>query len=136
MATERRRLTVTQWSHEIGISKQAGYKAVQRCGIPIEDGMVDAELATLLYKRRTRPQVRMRKHRTTQVHPVAPAATDDLMTVALDIARMIDDDPALMDEGIVHLRAVLAALDDEQLAAVLLPVAVWDRLCADLGVPQ
>ena len=134
MAADRRKLTVTQWSHEMGISRQAGHKAVTRCGIPVEGGLVDSELATLLYKRRTRPQVRMR--RTTQVHPVAPAATDDLMTVALDIARMIDDDPALMDEGIVHLRAVLAALDDEQLAAVLLPVAVWDRLCADLGVPQ
>ena len=136
MATERRRLTVTQWSHEIGISKQAGYKAVQRCGIPIEDGMVDAELASLLYRHRTRPRVRMRKHRTTQVHPAARAPADDLMTVALDIACMIDADPALMDEGIWHLRAVLAALDDEQLAAVRLPEAVWDRLCSDLGVTQ
>lgn len=136
MATERRRLTVTQWSHEIGISKQAGYKAVQRCGIPVEGGLVDAELATLLYRRRTRPQVRMRKYRTAQVHPAARAPADDLMMVALDIAHMIDDDPALMGEGIVHLRAVLAALDDEQLAAVRLPVAVWDRLCADLGVTQ
>ena len=39
MSTTYRHLTVTAWAAEMHISKQAGYLAVKRCGIPIIDGI-------------------------------------------------------------------------------------------------
>lgn len=52
------KLTVTQWAASLGISKQAGYQAVKRCGIPVVDGGVDPEIATVLYRRGTQPRAR------------------------------------------------------------------------------
>jgi hypothetical protein len=47
-------LTVREWAYSLGISKQAGHNAVKRCGIPVTGGKLDPEVATLLYRRRTR----------------------------------------------------------------------------------
>jgi hypothetical protein len=66
-----RRLTVAKWAASEGISKQAGYNAVKRCGIPIVDGLIDAEAATVLYRSRT--QARMNPGRPAEV----PAAAVD-----------------------------------------------------------
>lgn len=55
------RLTVSAWAATVGISKQAGYKAVARCQIPIVDGTVDPEIATLLYHKRTRARQNQRR---------------------------------------------------------------------------
>ncbi len=42
------------------MSKQAGYKAVERCQIPIVDGKVDVDVATVLYRKRTRARTNER----------------------------------------------------------------------------
>lgn len=46
--------TIAKWAESIGISRQQGYAAVARCEIPVTDGKVDPEFATMLYKRHTR----------------------------------------------------------------------------------
>ncbi|MGE3596654.1 MAG: hypothetical protein AB7N70_13985 [Dehalococcoidia bacterium] len=69
-----RRLTVAKWAASEGISKQAGYNAVKRCGIPIVDGTIDAEAATVLYRSRT--QARMNPGRPAE-REVPAAAVDD-----------------------------------------------------------
>ena len=48
------KLTVAEWAASLGMSKQAGYQAVKRCGIPVIDSAVDPEIATVLYRRGTR----------------------------------------------------------------------------------
>jgi phage terminase Nu1 subunit (DNA packaging protein) len=47
-------LTITKWAESIGISRQQGYAAIKRCEIPVTDGKVDTEYATMLYQRHTR----------------------------------------------------------------------------------
>lgn len=46
--------TIAKWAESMGISRQQGYAAVKRCEIPVTDGQVDTEFATMLYKRHTR----------------------------------------------------------------------------------
>jgi hypothetical protein len=55
------RLTVPAWSDTMGISKQAGYKAIARCAIPVVDGTVDPDVATVLYRKRTRSRANKRQ---------------------------------------------------------------------------
>lgn len=55
-----RQVTVAKWGEEVGISRQAAYRAAERCGIPIADGKVDAEAATVLYRSRTRSRANQR----------------------------------------------------------------------------
>ena len=54
-------MTVSEWARSLGISKQAGHQAVARCGIPVEDGRVDPDVATALYQKRTRPRARTKE---------------------------------------------------------------------------
>lgn len=61
--------TVREWAEAVGISRQAAYKAVTRCAIPVDEhGLVDPEQATQLYRARTRA----RAHR---LRPAAAPAT-------------------------------------------------------------
>lgn len=53
--------TVTEWAASLGMTKQAGYQAVKRCGITVVDGRVDTEIATLLYRRGTRVRAKDRR---------------------------------------------------------------------------
>lgn len=46
--------TIAKWAESLGISRQQGYAAIDRCEIPVTDGKVDVEYATMLYKRHTR----------------------------------------------------------------------------------
>ena len=46
--------TIAEWAAAEGISRQSGYDAVKRCGIPVTDGKVDPEYATHLYRKNTR----------------------------------------------------------------------------------
>lgn len=46
--------TIAAWAETLGISRQSGYDAVKRCEIPVTDGKVDVEYATILYQRHTR----------------------------------------------------------------------------------
>jgi hypothetical protein len=48
--------TIAKWAKSLGISRQQGYAAVKRCEIPVTDGQVDSEYATILYERHTRPR--------------------------------------------------------------------------------
>lgn len=48
--------SVAKWAESLGISRQQGYAAVKRCEIALTDGMVDAEYASILYHRHTRPR--------------------------------------------------------------------------------
>ena len=36
------------------MSRQAGYASIKRCGIPVDGGLVDADVATMLHRKRTR----------------------------------------------------------------------------------
>ncbi|MFS2004623.1 hypothetical protein ACEN9F_13455 [Duganella sp. CT11-25] len=45
---------IADWAKTLGISRQQGYAAIDRCEIPVTDGKVDLEYATVLYKRHTR----------------------------------------------------------------------------------
>lgn len=46
--------TIAKWAESMGISRQSGYDAVKRCEIPVQEGRVDPDVATLLYQRHTR----------------------------------------------------------------------------------
>lgn len=86
--TTARKLTVTEWATSLGISKQAGYLAVKRCDIPVVDGGVDPDVATLLYRRGTRPRANGRRQEpavveAAQDEPAAPK----LQVVGYDEAR-------------------------------------------------
>lgn len=52
---------MTEWAASLGMTKQAGYQAVKRCGIAVVDGRVDTEIATLLYRRGTRVRAKDRR---------------------------------------------------------------------------
>lgn len=49
-------VTVAEWAESVGISRQKGYLAVKRCGIPVADGKVDPDVASMLYQKHTRPR--------------------------------------------------------------------------------
>lgn len=58
---------IADWAKSMGISRQQGYAAVTRCEIPVTDGQVDSEYATILYQRHTRPRANGKRP-----DPVAP----------------------------------------------------------------
>lgn len=53
--------TIAKWAESIGISRQQGYEAIKRCGIPITDGQVDIAYATHLYQQKTRSRVNVKR---------------------------------------------------------------------------
>lgn len=53
-------LTIPEWGKSVGLARQTSYEAVKRCDIPVKDGKVDDEVATLLYRRSTRARVKTR----------------------------------------------------------------------------
>jgi hypothetical protein len=65
------KLTVLAWSTEMGMSRQAGYAALKRCEIPVEGGLVDRDIATMLYRRRTRARANERRGGEGQTPPAA-----------------------------------------------------------------
>lgn len=46
--------TIAEWAKSLGISRQQGYSAVNRCGIPVADGRLDPDVAGMLYQKHTR----------------------------------------------------------------------------------
>jgi hypothetical protein len=69
------------------MSRQAGYKAIRRCSIDVVDGCVDPDIATVLYRRGTRPranQKRAQQEVSRLAHDVAPVA---VVAVSYDEAR-------------------------------------------------
>ena len=140
MSNVYRLLTVTAWSAEMGISKQAGYVAVKRCRIPITDGKIDADAATMLYRNRTRYRVNPKRMASAPPPPppppAAPLSVAELLELAEDIGQiMVDDDdrPHIFDDGLPHLMntlGLLARLDEDAVARVRLPQRVADAVCA------
>lgn len=47
-------IKISEWAKALNISRQSAYDAVKRCEIPVADGMVDSDYATMLYQRNTR----------------------------------------------------------------------------------
>lgn len=80
-------LTVPAWSSTLGISKQAGYKAVERCRIPVVDGKVDADVATLLYRRDTRSRARSNVDQKPALPPDEAAPPGSTPTGSFDDSR-------------------------------------------------
>ena len=137
MSNVYRMLTVTAWAAEMHISKQAGYLAVKRCGIPIVDGKVDADAATMLYRNRTRYRVNPgRMAKAARPAPAAPLSVAGLVELAEGVAEVMMDDagrPHIFDEGLPHLLAVLgnlARLDEDAVARVRLAQRCADAVCA------
>lgn len=46
--------TIAKWAETLGISRQQGYSAVNRCGIEVVHGKLDPDAATALYRENTR----------------------------------------------------------------------------------
>lgn len=72
--------SVAKWAESLGISRQQGYAAVKRCSIAVTDGMVDAEYASILYHRHTRPRAngkRVLAQAAPASAPAAAAGTDE-----------------------------------------------------------
>lgn len=63
--------TIAKWAEQIGISRQQGYEAVKRCGIPVTDGKVDIAYATHLYQQKTRSRVNGKRDQNAG-SPAAP----------------------------------------------------------------
>lgn len=55
--------SVAEWSRSQGISRQQGYVAVKRCGIPVRDGKLDPDVASVLYRKHTRARAPSRPGR-------------------------------------------------------------------------
>jgi len=125
--------TVADWAEALGVSRQAAYQAIKRCGIPRDHGMVDAELATYLYNQRTQQRVRSARR--------APAGTSGaerrLVEAQLERAQSLGRlaaaadgaiDPALLGE----LREAMCCVPLSHRAQLRLSVATWDVLAGDV----
>jgi hypothetical protein len=64
--------SIADWAESLGISRQQGYAAVTRCEIPVVDGKVDVEYATMLYHRHTRQRANPKRYGTASC--AAPTA--------------------------------------------------------------
>jgi hypothetical protein len=63
------RVSIRTWATTIGVSRQAAYRAVTRCAIPVDEhGRVDPDEATGLYRARTQA-------RAQRLRPAAAPAT-------------------------------------------------------------
>jgi hypothetical protein len=71
---KRQMVTVAQWGASVGITRQAAYRAIKRCGIPVEGGAVDVEAATALYRSRTRAKTSGASTPKTDATPETPDA--------------------------------------------------------------
>lgn len=73
------------------MSRQAGYQAVKRCGIPVTDGKVDREYANMLYERHTRKRVHLQATGEAQASIPTPASAPAPGAIVLP--------PSTTDEG-------------------------------------
>lgn len=118
--TTGQKLTVTQWATSLGISKQAGYLAVKRCGIDVVDGRVDPDIATVLYRRGTQPRAR-------RVRPEEQAAAPDAQANAQQapVAGKISYDEARRRREVAE--AQISELREAELRGELVRKAVIER---------
>lgn len=69
--------SIGDWSKSMGMSRQAGHQAIKRCGIPVQDGKVDALVATTLYQARTRIRMKAPRDDAPRAQPESGAAGED-----------------------------------------------------------
>ena len=81
------KLTVTEWGRQVGISKQAAFSAVKRCSIPVDAGMVDVEVASALYRSRTRARVKAAPPASTGLPAPPLGGGQSMERVTYDEAR-------------------------------------------------
>ncbi len=119
------------WAQSLGVTRQAAYAAVQRCSIPVVDGLVDAEAATMLYRLRTRARVK------TEARPRVARRRDDDATSPTGLAQQAREISLVALEALragrfasieADLRAALRAVPMRQREGVALAVEVWDAL--------
>jgi hypothetical protein len=100
------KLTVTEWGRQVGISKQAAFAAVKRCSIPVENGQVDVEVATALYRSRTRSRVKSEQPAAAGLAAPPPDGGQALERITYDEARRRQAvAEALMSERAERLQA-------------------------------
>lgn len=117
--TTDQKLTVTQWAASLGISKQAGYLAVKRCGIDVVDGRVDPDIATVLYRRGTQPRAR-------RARPEDPgAAIEAAQSPQAPVAGKISYDEARRRREVAE--AQISELREAELRGELVRKAVIER---------
>lgn len=69
-------MSVADWGKSVGISRQSAYDALKRCGIPVSGGKVDTDVATMLYRKKTRARANEKAVAPVNAPP-APPQTDD-----------------------------------------------------------
>lgn len=67
-------ISVAAWGKSVGISRQSAYDALKRCGIPVSGGKVDTDVATMLYRKKTRARANEKVPAAAQPEP---PPTDD-----------------------------------------------------------
>lgn len=72
-------LTIAEWAKTLGISRQQGYAAVERCAIPVSDGKVDSAYATHLYNQGTRKRVNKNQEKPSGTGGVIGSGDNDYM---------------------------------------------------------
>jgi len=125
--------TVADWAGSLGISRQAAYQAVKRCGIPLDMGMVDADLATYLYNQRTRQRVRAVRSAPMGASGAERRLAEALLERGQALGRLAAAaegviDPALLNE----LREAMRQIPPSHRAQLRLSVDTWDVLAGDL----
>jgi len=130
-------LTVADWAASVGISRQAGYQAVKRCGIPVTGGQVDAELASYLYESRTQMRAKAPPRLTA---PAASGVHSDVADALLDranaVGRLVStaaESSGLTEAMLDELRDAMRVVPRSHRAEVVLSAAVWDALTADVA---
>jgi hypothetical protein len=132
--------TISEWSESVNISRQAGAKAIARCGIPVRKGLVDGEEATRLYRDLTRPRMNARRdvpRPATQAWAAAVPAVEleQLVRRANDLGLVA---AAALDRGhfkVIEpdLRAAMAAVPLSARERVEWPRRVWDAITGAVG---
>lgn len=70
-------ISVAAWGKTVGISRQSAHDAVKRCGIPLSSGKVDADVATTLYRKRTRARANDKQAPVAPTPPLLAPPSDD-----------------------------------------------------------
>lgn len=124
-----RMLTVAAWAAELGISRQAAHKAVQRLAVPVTDGLIDADLAHPAYAARTRRRVRSNPAGTAQA-PLGDGMSYDEARRRLAVAEAARAELELQELAgdLVRRDAVRAALSRRLTAAREVALNVPARL--------
>lgn len=144
--------TVSAWAVSLGMTRQAGHKAVHRCGIPLTDGKVDPAVATVMYQQRTRARVRnVTSSSRAGSLIVAGRASSTAVPSSCGGAQSLHERAAVLkraellgleastainagsDRDLSGLREAMRSIAIEDRHLLALPAIVWDALVADVA---